>query len=61
MKAGVPLSERSVVNASTVGILVYPPTGSAFNGAAADAPVNLAPGRALLAKFLTAAKITVFF
>ncbi len=61
MKSGVPLSERSVSNQTTVGILVYPPTGSAFNGAAADAPVNLPPGRSLLAKFLTAAKISVFF
>ncbi len=61
MKSGNSLSERSVSNQATVGILVYPPTGAAFNGAAADLPINLPPGRAVKAIFVTSLKITAIF
>ena len=52
----------SVSNAgSGANLLVYPPTGAAFNGKAADVPVTLPRHTACHGRFLTAAKIILLF
>jgi hypothetical protein len=48
---------RSVANASSVNIYVYPPVGTSFNGAAANAPVDLPAKSAALFIFVTGSKI----
>lgn len=58
LAAGNPSQIRSVGNntgtaVSGVSILVYPPSGAAFNGGTADAPLNLPPGMAAMFMFVT--------
>lgn len=51
----------SVVNGSANdGLMVYPPSGVAFNGQTANDPVNLASGTGMQFKAINATKIAAF-
>ena len=55
-------AECSVANATTTdGLLVYPPTGAAFNGQTANDPINLPEGKAAWFKYLTSTKILAVY
>lgn len=61
LKAHSPGETASVVNAAaTNNLLVYPPSGSNFNGATADLPVTLPAGRAALFFWVSNTKIAAF-
>lgn len=62
LRAGAPGETRSVVNAdATESLKVYPPSGTAFNGATADYPIVVPANRAVSFRILTATKIAAFF
>lgn len=56
---GIPGAERSVANQTSVGIVVYPPSGAALNGKSANAGVTLPPNKAALFIFLSATVVSM--
>jgi hypothetical protein len=60
LKPGNTQDFRSVCNASSVSLYIYPPYGAAFNGRAANAPIDLPPGAAALFFFVNTLKINAF-
>lgn len=53
---------RSVTNASqTMQLLVYPPSGTAFNGITADLPLTLPPAKGALFVFTSPTTIMAIF
>lgn len=61
LHAGNADEERSVVNAtSTDGLMVYPPVGGAFNGAAANAALELPARSGARFRFYNALTIAAF-
>lgn len=58
LQAGTELGQRTVANNTSTTIMVYPPTGCQFNGAAANLPIALPANSAMLAIFLTSTNIT---
>jgi hypothetical protein len=57
LKPGNTSDLRSVANASDTNLYVYPPVGASFNGAAANAPVDLPAKSAAFFFFVTSTKI----
>lgn len=49
----------TVLNTSGVSLLVYPPSGAAFNGGTANDALNLPDGTACFGRFLTSTTIAV--
>lgn len=60
LKPGNTQDFRSVCNASSVSLYVYPPSDAAFNGRTTNAPIDLPPGACALFFFVTSQKINAF-
>lgn len=60
LKVGNAQDFRSVCNSSSASLYVYPPSGAAFNGKAANAAIDLPAGACALFFFVSTLKINAF-